>query len=98
MRTCALCNKQSPDPATHCTHCGADQSEHSARAVALAKMHSNPRVSRIRVRIAADACPACCELEGEYPKDEVPKLPVDGCSHPGGCRCFYEPFLMDIIP
>ena len=98
MRTCTLCNKQSPDHASHCTHCGADLAEHSIRAVVLAEMQSNPRVSRIRVIVAADACPACCELEGEYPKDQVPKLPAEGCSHLRGCRCFYEPFLTEIYP
>jgi hypothetical protein len=28
----------------------------------------------------------------------VPELPVRGCSHKNGCRCFYEPFLTDIYP
>jgi hypothetical protein len=36
--------------------------------------------------------------EGEFPKDEVPALPVRGCSHAHGCRCFYEPALVDIYP
>jgi hypothetical protein len=23
----------------------------------------------------------------------VPQLPIEGCSHPKGCRCHYEPVL-----
>jgi predicted amidophosphoribosyltransferase len=98
VRTCTLCQSQSPDDATHCAQCGADLSQHSATAVALAKLLKNPRVSRVRLIVASDACPACRAMEGDYKKDQVPELPVRGCSHPSGCRCFYEPFLTDIYP
>jgi len=45
------------------------------------------------VVIAKDACPACEATAGAYDFDEAPALPVAGCSHPGGCRCRYEPVL-----
>ena len=65
---------------------------------ALERFRSNPRISKIRVIVAHDACPACREKEGTYEKDEVPSLPTVGCSHPNGCRCFYEPKLEVIFP
>lgn len=64
----------------------------------LARLQSNPRVSRIRLIVAHDACPACREQEGEYFKDGVPQLPTPGCSHPLKCRCFYQPTLTEIFP
>ena len=73
-----------------------DQS--SATAVALQRLRANDRVSRIRLAVGDDACPACRQVEGEYQKDKVPSLPTKGCSHALGCRCFYEPALVEIYP
>lgn len=70
----------------------------SAQERALARMRDNPRVSRIRVIVAQDACPACRRQEGEYEKATTPNLPTPGCSHPLRCRCFYEPTLTEIYP
>ncbi len=70
----------------------------SAQELALARMRDNPRVSRIRVIVAQDACPACRQQEGEYEKTTAPSLPTSGCSHPLRCRCFYEPTLTEIYP
>lgn len=64
----------------------------------LAKLEANPRVGTIRVIVAHDACPACRGQEGAYLKGSVPTLPTRGCSHPQGCRCFYEPSLTEIFP
>lgn len=75
----------------------ADFSQHPA-AIALARLKANPRVSRIRLIVSHDACPACRHLEGDYDKDEVPELPLLDCSHPLGCRCFYEPKLEEVYP
>ena len=61
-------------------------------------LRASPRVSRVRLVVAHDACPACRAAEGEFTKDLVPSLPVHGCSHARGCRCFYEPALVDIYP
>lgn len=93
MQTCGLCGAQSPDDAVRCVACGADLRQHSTRALALKKYRENPRVKYIRVVVSADACPACLAVQGTYAKDEVPALPVEGCSHENGCRCFYEPLF-----
>jgi hypothetical protein len=55
-------------------------------------------VSRIRLVVDDEACPACLAAEGEFTKDAVPTLPVPGCSHARGCRCFYEPALVELYP
>ncbi|MGH2605528.1 MAG: hypothetical protein ACRDG5_02955 [Anaerolineales bacterium] len=70
----------------------------SATAVARRRLIENPRVSRVRLMAAHDACPACQAASAEFSKDHVPDLPVMGCSHPLGCRCFYEPALITIYP
>jgi hypothetical protein len=72
--------------------------EFSTVAVALKRYQKNPRVKLIRISVAADACPVCYELQGAYPKDQVPRLPEEGCSYPRGCRCFYEPVLDELYP
>jgi hypothetical protein len=66
--------------------------------MALKNFIVNPRVNSIRINAAADACPLCEELRGTFPKNEVPHLPHEGCSHTNGCRCAYEPVLNDIFP
>ncbi len=91
MQICSRCHAESPDTARYCARCGADLQEWSTRAVALRRYRENPRVEAVRVVVAADACPACLSVAGTYPKDQVPALPVEGCSHLGGCRCTYEP-------
>lgn len=98
MRTCTLCKTTSPDTSETCTKCGSDLDEHSARAVALRDLRENPRVSKIRVIVAEDACPACRAIEREYTKEDAPGLPVSGCSHALGCRCFYQPRLLEVFP
>ncbi len=98
MQTCTRCQAQSPDDAERCTRCGADLSQASATAVALARLRASERVARIRLVVAPDCCPACQAVEGQYEKDRVPHLPVNGCSHALGCRCFYAPALSEIYP
>ena len=98
MRSCSLCQASSPDAASKCVQCGADLSLHSATAVALAELKASPRVHRIRLMVADDACPACQAAEGEFSKEATADLPTRGCSHPRGCRCFYAPALTDIYP
>lgn len=72
--------------------------ENSAAAKALKEMQANPRVKYIVVIVPDSACPACGKLVGTYPKDQVPRLPVEECSHPLGCRSFYMPYLDEIYP
>jgi len=98
VRTCTLCKASSPDPAPHCVQCGADLSQVSETAVALAEMKASPRVHRVRLLAANDACPACLAAEGEFAKDRIPELPTHGCSHAHGCRCFYAPALTELYP
>lgn len=98
MQTCSRCSTQSPDTAKICPKCGADLSELSTIAVTLRKFQENPRVTAVHVITHGDACPACQEIQGTYPKDKAPKLPVEGCSHENGCHCFYQPLLTEIFP
>jgi hypothetical protein len=73
-------------------------SEKSDAMKALEKFRKNPRVKNIRLIVSADSCPVCASFEGTYEKEEAPSLPIEGCSHPNGCRCFYEPMLKIIYP
>ena len=93
MQTCSKCNATSPDAALTCVNCKADLREFSATAVALKRLQESPRVRSIRVTVANDACSHCYGLMKTYPKNEVPHLPHEGCSHANGCRCFYEPVM-----
>ncbi len=68
-------------------------------AASLARLKQNDRITLIRVSISNDACPVCQSLQGAYPKDQVPVLPPEGCSCPGGrARVYYEPVLAEIYP
>jgi len=98
MQTCTKCYAQSADSATNCVNCQADLSEFSYSAVALKRLQSNPRVLNVRLVVSHNCCPACQAAEGSYPKEDTPHLPVEGCSHSLGCRCFYEPMLSEIYP
>lgn len=75
-----------------------DNWANSPAAKALTRMQANPRVKYIVVVVPAGACPACQNLTGTYPKDQVPQLPFEECSHPQGCRAFYLPYLDEIYP
>ncbi len=98
MQTCSRCNASSPDTNTNCGNCKADLREFSNSAVARKKFLLNPRVSAVRINVANDACPLCYESRGTFPKQSVPTLPHEGCSHNHGCRCAYEPVLSEIYP
>jgi len=98
VQICSRCHAQSPDTASECINCQSDLSIYSTTAVALKRFQNNPRVRYVRVVVAHNCCPACREVEGAYDKNDPPKLPVEGCSHNLGCRCFYQPFLTEIFP
>ena len=49
--------------------------------------------TKVRILASRDSCPVCKAFEGAYEFGEVPGLPLEGCSHPRGCRCHYEPVL-----
>lgn len=98
MQTCSKCQALAPDSANLCLNCGEDLSVWSETAVALRQLQENPRVIYVRISVAYDCCPACRQMEGAYAKDSAPALPVEGCSHVNGCRCFYQPVLEEIYP
>lgn len=95
-------NKAKSEQAPSAAYSPTDRSEanweSSAAAQALRRFQANPRVKYIVIAVPDDACPACNKLAGTYPKDNVPRLPVESCSHPLGCRSFYMPFLDEIYP
>jgi hypothetical protein len=49
--------------------------------------------TRVRILVAADSCPVCRAYEGAYELDDVPELPLEGCSRVGGCNAVYAPVL-----
>ncbi len=53
----------------------------------------NGLATKVRILIAADACPVCRAWEGAYDLDDVPELPLEGCSRNGGCNAVYAPVL-----
>lgn len=98
MQICSRCYAQSPDAALQCVNCQAELKEYSTAAVALKRLQQNPRVKAVRISVGGDACPSCQRMQGVYPKEETPALPISGCSHENGCRCFFEPILDEIYP
>jgi DTW domain-containing protein YfiP len=90
--------KPTQDVQFHVRHRSDLKWENSQAAKALNELKANPRVKYIVVIAPEDACLACQHLVGTYPKDEVPLLPVEDCSHPSGCRSFYMPYLDQIYP
>ena len=67
------------------------------QAEILKRLRDNPRVGQIRLAAPKD-CNVGQNAQGVFEKEEVPELPVRGCSRPGGCICNYEPVLDDIFP
>jgi hypothetical protein len=98
MRQCANCLTESEDHIVECPKCGADLKTDSVRARALQQIVSSPRATMLRVVSWHDCCPACRAVEGAHPFDNVPELPVPGCSGEHGCRCQYEPVVIEVGP
>jgi len=96
-------SNQPPDqnstiPSPRLTDRSEDMWETSEAAKSLERMKANPRIKYIVIVVPEDACPACQNLTGTYPKDQVPRLPIQECSHPLGCRSYYLPYLDEIFP
>ena len=53
----------------------------------------NGLATKVRILVAGDACPVCRAYEGAYDFDDVPELPLEGCSRPDGCNAVYAPVL-----
>jgi hypothetical protein len=66
----------------------------------LEKIMRSPRATGVYIAAPADACPLCRWVQGTYPKDseDIPVLPLEGCSRPGGCITRYEPLLVEVGP
>ena len=64
--------------------------EHKA---ALERIRDGGVATRVRILTFDDCCPLCRAYEGAYAFEDAPDLPHEGCSHPRGCRCHYEPVL-----
>lgn len=58
----------------------------------------NGLATKVRILAHHDCCPYCEAMEGAFSFEDVPVLPHDECSHPGGCRCSYEPVLDQFGP
>ena len=86
------------NPSLHLTDRSDEMWEASEAVKSLERMRVNPRIKYIVVVVPEDACPACQNLTGTYPKDQVPRLPIEQCSHPLGCRSYYLPYLDEIFP
>lgn len=65
---------------------------------ALERLQQNPRVTKIVVVVPGDACQSCADIAGSYAKQDAPQLPMDACSHPLGCRSYYQPFIDELYP
>ena len=91
-------DQSSTDTSSPLTDRSADIWETSEAVKSLERMKANSRIKFIVVIVPEDACPACQNLTGTYPKDQVPRLPYEECSHPLGCRSYYAPYLDEIFP
>ncbi len=60
---------------------------------ALTRIREGGIATKVRILANHDCCPACNVMAGAYEFDAVPELPIEGCSHPQGCRCSYAPIL-----
>jgi hypothetical protein len=85
-------------PTAKLTDRSEDTWEASEAVKSLERMRANQRIKYIVVCVPEDACPACQNLTGTYPKDQVPRLPYEECSHPLGCRAYYIPYLDEVFP
>jgi hypothetical protein len=72
---------------------GEYEKKAAAHREALDRIIANGVATKVRILASHDSCPVCKAVEGAYEFDEVPPLPIEGCSHPLGCRCHYAPVL-----
>jgi len=91
---------QTETPATtSASEPGAQLTSHESElASALASFRANPRVARITIAVSPDACATGRDIQGTYPKEQTPRIPLETCSRTGGCTCRYLPVLNEIFP
>ncbi len=98
MRVCAVCHLPSNDEVLICPRCGADLRLDSENARALRRLRTDGRFDQVYILADRESCPVCQAVEGVYPIDAAPELPVEGCSSPYGCRCRYAPVMSLVGP
>ena len=66
----------------------------------LKQIMDSPRASHVFIVTPDRTCPMARQIQGTYPKNspDIPELPHEGCSNPGGCMCRYEPFVDEVGP
>lgn len=69
-----------------------DEERRAQQKAALERIRAG-LATRVRILVAPDACPVCRAFEGAYDFEDVPELPLEGCSRPGGCNAVYAPVL-----
>lgn len=74
------------------TYENTDAQRREEQRAALERIR-NGLATKVRILVAPDACPVCRAHEGAYELDNVPELPLEGCSRPGGCNAVYAPVL-----
>jgi hypothetical protein len=90
---CPKCGRPNPWDRTYCMRCGAVLEGYYRRELErYTQAYLRGRIRGVRVQAAIDACPKCRSLAGKiYKPQEMPRIPIDGCSKPTGCRCCYLP-------
>lgn len=81
MRICSLCMTSASNAVQVGANYGADIARQSAAATVMSRLRGNTRISRIRLIVYEDTCPACEANEGDFDMMSVPDLPGLGCSH-----------------
>lgn len=71
----------------------SDAKRRAEQQAALKKIREGGVATKVRILIHPDACPVCFAIEGAYEFDDVPVIPHEGCSRPGGCNAYYAPVL-----
>ncbi len=71
--------------------------EAAQNAIARYRMgiKSGGSIRGVRIDPGPGACDACRALAANvYQPDEVPALPLEGCTNPTGCQCAYRPVMV----
>ena len=70
--------------------------ESGQRAMAGYRMgiKSGGSIRGVRIIGGPDCCSASQAVAADiYHPDSAPSLPLEGCTHPTGCRCAYRPVM-----
>ena len=73
------------------TDCGPD--EQGARFAEYQRLYLSGVIDGVAL-VAADgtSCPVCAGVADRvYTPKQLPRLPIEGCTRTGGCRCRHEP-------